>query len=795
MNLFKGLSGKFLIPYILTAIFGIWTYVSISNIRNYESNKDTLQTIQLKLLEMRKHEKDFIAREFRNPEFLTKGESTYRDQFNLAGLRIESLASTLYEADRISELQYDSIKEGINQYMGYFNHLAELTRAKGFKDWGLIGELRDQIHIVEEDATAYDRYYLLMLRRHEKDFFLRNDIKYLDKFESGVLEFKAHLNRTVANRRTRAELINKIEEYEQIFTRVVRMSQEIGLSESSGALGDLRSAVHVLTPFIDRIGTDISLAIDGKVRQNVIILICLLVIISLLGAFVLAVHVKKITQNINLINESTSLLAEGRLPERNSVISNDELGDAHRAINKLIQGHEAKARFAEKVGSGKLEAELDILSEHDALGLSLLEMRDNLKQVIDDTNAVISKAGDEGDLKAWIDLEGKKGAWKDLGEGINRLLHSFVKPLISLNTIFDGMAKGDLWVRYEGESKGDIRSMIRSLNTALENIQVLIKKAVRMANDVENSAQEMLMSGNEMNISTGEIASAIGQISVGAQTQAERVDATSGLSERILASAESMSEKSRQINTAAKEGVDSSQKGKEMMANVATAMQSISEYSTKTSDSIEILSKRSDEIKDVLKVINEISSQTNLLALNAAIEAAQAGDAGRGFAVVADEIRKLAEQTRTSSAEIESLIQSVAHDTQQASRDMSSMEEMVSTGDQITRSTLAVFAAIANAATNNYELSEEILKSTESQKVDIQAIVRNTESIVVIAEQTAAGTEEAASSATDMSRGMENYARKLGALSEIASSLKEELEQFKVEQQDTLSDTVLQPVA
>jgi methyl-accepting chemotaxis protein len=107
------------------------------------------------------------------------------------------------------------------------------------------------------------------------------------------------------------------------------------------------------------------------------------------------------------------------------------------------------------------------------------------------------------------------------------------------------------------------------------------------------------------------------------------------------------------INKAAEKGRENSKKGMETVQILVENMGGIQKSANMTSESITILTGRTEEIGRTLKVITEIASQTNLLALNAAIEAARAGDAGRGFAVVAEEIRKLAEDSRKSADEID----------------------------------------------------------------------------------------------------------------------------------------------
>ena len=238
--------------------------------------------------------------------------------------------------------------------------------------------------------------------------------------------------------------------------------------------------------------------------------------------------------------------------------------------------------------------------------------------------------------------------------------------------------------------------------------------------------------------------------------------------------------KAENINKAAKAGVSNAEKGMSMMNEVVSGISNISTYSEKTDESIKVLTHRSNEIARVLGVITDIAAQTNLLALNAAIEAAQAGESGRGFAVVAEEIRKLAEDSKNSAKEIETLINDVQNDTDMAAKNIEDMNSRVKSSEDTSKVAVEVFKEIYSSTDKTLNYSEEILNGAQMQVENINNVVSITESIVVIAEQTAAGTEEVASSASELSAGMENYNDKTKKLAGVAESLSGGIGKIKI---------------
>lgn len=510
------------------------------------------------------------------------------------------------------------------------------------------------------------------------------------------------------------------------------------------------------------------------------------IIVGIIGlialTFIVYYYSNQITTAIERTHQALKNLSLGRLDESTLEVDNrnNELSQMQSLLQKVIEDMRVKTEFAKTIREGNLDTEFHASSEGDELGHALLSMRQNLKEVINDINTVIYEAGEEGNLTTRISVDDKVGAWSGIGERVNSLIESFHKPLLRSSRIMQGLAAGDLTLRYTDEAKGDIKTMADNINMALDNMDGLIHQISQSAVYVGESSSEMLSSSVEMNTNTREIASAISQMSHGAQTQVTKVDESSNLIESILTSSNEMGQKAETINTVAKLGLQSSEKGKDMINKVMFNMGDISAFSSQTNDSINVLAERSKEIARVLGVITDIASQTNLLALNAAIEAAQAGDAGRGFAVVAEEIRKLAEDSRKSAQEIETLVKDVQSDTLEATKVIEVMLSSVKSGEETSKEAAEVFTQILDSSNETLSYSEEILNSARNQTEGINNVVSIIEGVVVIAEQTAAGTEEVASSATELSAGMENYNEKSQRLAEISDQLKEGISMVKL---------------
>jgi len=186
-------------------------------------------------------------------------------------------------------------------------------------------------------------------------------------------------------------------------------------------------------------------------------------------------------------------------------------------------------------------------------------------------------------------------------------------------------------------------------------------------------------------------------------------------------------------------------KGQENMSNMVEQMSTIKNSVVNSSNIIYDLQKNSEEIGNIVEIINTIADQTNLLALNASIEAARAGEAGKGFAVVADEVRKLAEESMSSANNIKNLILNTQDKTKAALNEIlnsfssvnhkfSNVDSMITaSNDSITAmaSKLYDIETISNTASAN---TEEVAASTEEQSATIEEITESIEKLVSMVE-------------------------------------------------------------
>lgn len=289
------------ITLLVLLITGIFSFKYLHKVNNLGEIHDKALEVEINVLKLRKNEKDFLVRDVINPQYFETGESKYLTSFSKITKSLDELILELKSSELVKDpmiqLELDSIKSHIKLYESEFISISQKIRNKGFKDWGHIGEMRNAIHEVDNimnQTNASDRLHvsLLTLRKHEKDYLLRMDPKYIQKFDDEINNLFALLKRDLRiSRVDKANMVLLVENYNKTFHQVTLEDEKIGRSENEGLMGDLRTAVHYVEPSVNKIIKLMKVHTDQSISNAIFILVLLilsgLVVSTFLGIFII----------------------------------------------------------------------------------------------------------------------------------------------------------------------------------------------------------------------------------------------------------------------------------------------------------------------------------------------------------------------------------------------------------------------------------------------------------------------------------------------------------------------------
>jgi methyl-accepting chemotaxis protein len=395
-----------------------------------------------------------------------------------------------------------------------------------------------------------------------------------------------------------------------------------------------------------------------------------------------------------------------------------------RYILKIMLGPvEDMSRTAGKIAAGDLSQEVVIEGRNEiaALGGAINTMSTNLREML-------RKLGTTG---------------ADLGEAIQTMSGATEK-----------MSRGSHVQQEAAEQTAMVvNEMVASIRGVAENAGEMS----RVATDASSSAAEMASSIEEVSRNSGVLAAAVEDTALSIEEMIASIKQVSENTDALSASAEQTSSSITEMSSSVKEveqraiesarlaekvSLDASERGKTAAAEAIRGMQNIKETVEATATVVNRLGKRSHEIGQILKVIDEVTDQTSLLALNAAILAAQAGEHGKGFAVVAEEIKDLAERTAASTQEISGLIASVQEETAASVQAMDKGLKAVESGVALVNVTSDVLEQVSNSSKQSADMARAIEKTTAEQAKGVSQITETSISVAGQIEQIAGALQE-----------------------------------------------------
>ncbi|UCD84441.1 MAG: HAMP domain-containing protein [Deltaproteobacteria bacterium] len=348
---------------------------------------------------------------------------------------------------------------------------------------------------------------------------------------------------------------------------------------------------------------------------------------------------------------------------------------------------------------------------------------------------------------------------KGVGKDINEITE---KAGTSLQEVLEGLNNQTTSVTEATSSIDEINISIKGI---AENTEILSNSAEDSSSSILQmgaSIEEVSQGVENLSTSVDETTSSISEMTISIKEVANNVENLLKVTEETASAMVEMDTSIKEIGVNAEEAAKLSELvtknanvGMEAVQSTVAGIYKIQASSWEAAEVIQRLGERTQEIGNILSVIDGVASQTNLLALNAAIIASQAGEQGKGFAVVADEIKDLADRTRASTKEIAQLIESVQEEAQSAVKAMEAGSKSVREGVELAKEAGEALNKISESARESTDRGQEIASATIEQSNNSHQVTEAIERIAEMVQQIARSTQEQAKGSEQIMRASE----------------------------------------
>jgi len=346
---------------VVLILIGVMTYNAFEKVDHLHDIMFRTHEINENMLNLRKHEKDFLMRDVINPEYFETGQSKYLTSFHEVMEQSHELIKELQMNGYVMDFGLEDALKNLDTYFllydDRFDELVALITQRGFKDYGMIGEMRKAIHSV--DAFYADAVFIaeeeLLLRKHEKDYLLRADVTYQQKFNDELEVFRNKIDRSgqISGARKLA-LLGSLEVYQETFNAIVDLDKKVGLSESEGVRGALRSAIHETEPVLDEIIEVVdrkSENASSKAVRNIIILIIVFLGFTIT---VMLVTLSNIRNSLHMAQVAVKAVAMGDFSKDVEIKNKDEIGELLADLKIMLNKLRNSVAIAKEVSEGNL---------------------------------------------------------------------------------------------------------------------------------------------------------------------------------------------------------------------------------------------------------------------------------------------------------------------------------------------------------------------------------------------------------------------------------------------------------
>jgi methyl-accepting chemotaxis protein len=373
-----------------------------------------------------------------------------------------------------------------------------------------------------------------------------------------------------------------------------------------------------------------------------------------------------------------------------------------RSITRQIRG--LNDLFA-KIEGGDYQTRAAVQSE-DELG----KMTGSLNTMLDNTLVLVTSKGEKDEIQ---------------------------RSIMKLLDEVSGVGDGDL--TRDAEVGADITGAIAdSFNYTIEQLRGIISR-------VQNATVQVSAATSEMTAAADHLVS-------GSEHQTEQIAGVSAAIDQMAATIQKVSENAALSTTVASQALQNARQGNAAVRDTIDGMNRIREQTQETAKRLKRLGETSQEIGQIVQLIDDIADRTGILALNASIQAAAAGDAGRGFAVVAEEVERLAVRSTEATKQIAALVRAIQGETTESVAAMERNIQEVVSGSKVANQAGVSLAEIEGVSVKLADLIQTISTAAKQQARGSEELAKSMTGINEITQQTAAGTKQTAESVSDLAR-------------------------------------------
>lgn len=582
--------------------------------------KEMAQRQESEMLLLRRHEKDFLAR----------GDEKYVSRFEDVAQRIieqQSALDAMFIESGVDVKAFSNLTTLFGDYRNKFVKLVDAKKAMGLShDQGLEGQLRAAVHDIETALKTLDQpaimVTMLQLRRHEKDFMLRLDAKYIERFDTTISTLTSQLQSAQISNREKQSLTNLAEVYRSKFSDYVAQQQRIGLSSEEGILGEMRRTIHQTETKLEAMVSSMSQQTESLLAKVEWLITSLFVVIAVIASLVAWRVGASINRPLAVIREAMLEIDRSRdLSLRVIYQGKDEIGDVARSINQMLEG------FQKVVGSVN-ETVLNMKQQTQQLSQTAERTAKDAERQRDETDMVAASVaqmvGTIEDISRNMEVAADKSqnAQQSVSDGQAR-----VTSAVSLVNNLSGQLQSSVLsaqeLAKESESIGTVLNVIQDIaeqtNLLALNAAIEAARAGEQGRGFAVVADEVRALASRTHDATVEISDIINSLqqrtqsivtimqSCGEEGQRSRDEASviGDVLERITYEVNEISEMAQSVATAIGQ---QSVAANEINRNVVI----INEISMDTSEAVRLNSRSSHDISELAHQLESVVSRFKL---------------------------------------------------------------------------------------------------------------------------------------------------------------------------------------